>query len=109
MGILLPIVLGVVGSVTGAPDALAPLVPVDPYGRSKRLGTGLAGSVGALGLASVQSSGGGRGSKPSIVACVITMLIRFSIFVSSSPCSRVTIVNALPAAPMRAVRPTRCT
>jgi hypothetical protein len=37
------------------------------------------------------------------------MLIRFSTFVSSSPCSRVTNVNARPAAPIRAVRPTRCT
>src|SRR5687767_10963595 len=109
MGILLPIVLGAVGSVTGAPEVPDALVVLEPYGRSNRLGTGLAGSLAAIGLCSVQSDGGGRGSNPSIVACGITMLIRFSIFVSSSPCSLVTTVKALPVAPMRAVRPTRCT
>ena len=43
------------------------------------------------------------------VATGITMLIRFSIFVSSSPCSLVINVNAFPRAPIRAVRPIRCT
>ena len=61
------------------------------------------------GLASVQSWGWGLGLKFSKMAWGIIMLITFSTFVSSSPCSGVTKVNALPAAPMRAVRPTRWT
>src|SRR3954471_23935659 len=100
MGILLPIVRG--GSAMGWPlepvGAAAGVVPVDPYGRSKRDTTGLAGSFDLpnTGFSSVQSAGGGEGLKPSTVAWGTTMLIRFSIFVSSSPWSLAMNVNALP-------------
>src|SRR5437588_719916 len=62
-----------------------------------------------VGFSSVQSEGVGRGSHPSIVAWGMIMLIRFSTFVSSGPWSLETKVNALPSAPIRAVRPTRWT
>src|SRR4051794_27960476 len=108
MGILLPSVRG--GSVTGAApaSAAAPVGPAvgeadddaddadAPYARWNRLTTGLLGPAGpAPGFSSVQSDGGGFGSHPSIVACGMTMLIRFSTFVSSSPWSLATNVNAL--------------
>ena len=67
--------LGVTGAV-GKP----------PREHPKRLITGLEGVAGSMpGLASVQSAGVGRASKPSSIATGISMLIRFSIRVSSSP------------------------
>src|SRR4051794_7000497 len=79
MGILLPIVRG------GAWIVIGCCWPVEAdeeddadgeYGRSKRLTVGL--DSNGIGLASVQSAGAGRGSKPSTVASGITMLMRFS-------------------------------
>ena len=112
MGILLPIVRGGSATGTGAADvsvAVAAAAVIAPYGLSNRLTIGLLGSDDSIGFVSVQSAGVGRAINPSTVAAGTTMLIRFSTFVSSSPCSRVTNVNARPAAPIRAVRPTRCT
>src|SRR4051794_13554520 len=102
MGILLPIVRG--GSAMGAVVVVdEPGLGLAAYACWKRLTGGLAAPDGskAPGLASVQSLGAGRGSKPSIVACGTTMLIRFSTLVSSSPWSLPTNVNALPCAPIR--------
>lgn len=76
VGILLPSVRGLAAWLMVA-------------GRSKRLGTGVAGLLAskpvAPGLSVFQSGGGGRGSKPSTLATGMTMLIKFSILVSSSP------------------------
>src|SRR3954452_3345226 len=113
MGILLPIVrrgsgtgvwaLGIgaspVAVATGSVVVALPLVALPgvelpgvelpaPYGRSKRLSTGL-GVVADVVIPprprSTQSRGGGVAAKPSSVACCTTMLIRLSIRPASSP------------------------
>src|SRR6184192_3588036 len=86
IGIFDPIVLGGPCNVTGCCAVVAP-PPDGEYARSNRVTTGLRSPDGtnAPGLASVQSAGGGRGTNPSTCATGMTMLIRFSILVSSSP------------------------
>ena len=109
MGILLPIVRGGAWIVTGCCGRTGAGRRGVRAVHAADVGFRVAGWLVEPGLPSVQSAGAGRASKPSTSASGITMLIRFSTFVSSSPWSRLDERERLALAPMRAVRPTRWT